>query len=64
MAAATVPHGTAVWKMFAGGALAEPTATTAVTKALKIASAYFTKLIVPGPGQRTDFDIDSDDNDN
>ena len=31
MAASTVPHGTAVWKMFAGGALAEPTATTAVT---------------------------------
>ena len=47
MAAATVPHGTAVWKMFAGGALAELTATTAVTKALKIASAYFTRLIVP-----------------
>ena len=33
--------------MFAGGALAEPAVTTAATKALKIASAYFTKLIIP-----------------
>ena len=47
MAASTVPHGTVVWKMFAGVALAGPTATTAVTKALKIASAYFQRLIVP-----------------